>query len=140
LKPHISSLATQLLYKAGYPVAQDGVIVLIGQYRLLVADACSGLNSMFSLSAIGLLYLYLMQYRSWLRNGVILASLLPVAFIANILRVVTLVLVTYYFGDAAGQGFMHGFSGMLLFVIALSSILVLDAIYGQLAKVGRAKK
>lgn len=140
LKPHISSLAAQILYKAGYPVAQDGVILLVGPYRLLVADACSGLNSMFSLSAIGMLYLYLMHYGSWLRNGLILASLLPVAFFANVVRVVTLVLVTYHFGDSAGQGFMHGLSGILLFVVALLSVLVLDTIYGQLSKLRQANR
>ncbi len=80
---------------------------------------------MFSLSAIGLLYLYLMRHKSWLHNGLIVASLLPIAFCANIVRVIILVLVTYHFGDAAGQGFVHGFSGMVLFVIALIVMLLL---------------
>jgi exosortase/archaeosortase family protein len=47
-------------------------------------------------------------------------------------RVIILVLVTYHFGDAAGQGFVHVFSGLLLFVIALASILLLDAILTKL--------
>lgn len=128
LKQHISSIAENVLYSAGYPIARSGVVLTIGQYQLLVADACSGLNSMFSISAIGLLYLYLMGYKSWLHNGLILASLLPIAFCANILRVMFLVLVTYHLGDAAGQGFLHGFSGMVLFVVALLLILALDAI------------
>jgi exosortase/archaeosortase family protein len=81
---------------------------------------------MFSLSAIGLLYLYLIQRKSWLHNGLILASLLPIAFCANIMRVMFLILVTYHFGDAAGQGFVHGFSGMVLFVVSLACILILD--------------
>jgi exosortase len=79
LKQVVSQNAARFLYAAGYPVAQDGVILIVGQYHLLVADACSGLNSMFSLSAVGLLYLYLMRRKSWLHNAVILASLLPVA-------------------------------------------------------------
>jgi exosortase B len=128
LKQNISAIAEYILYSAGYPIARSGVVLTIGQYQLLVADACSGINSMFSLSAVGLLYLYLMRHKSWLHNGLILASLLPIAFCANILRVMFLVLVTYHFGDAAGQGFLHDFSGMVLFVIALLLILVLDAI------------
>jgi exosortase B len=128
LKQNVSEIAAQILYAAGYPIAHAGVILNVGQYQLLVADACSGLNSMFSLSALGLLYLYLMQHKNWMHNGLILASLLPIAFCANIVRVIILVLVTYHFGDAAGQGFMHGFSGMVLFVIALIVILLLDAI------------
>jgi len=134
LKQNVSEIAEQILYAAGYPVAQEGVILSIGQYQLLVGDACSGLNSMFSLSALGLLYLYLMRYKSWLHNVLILASLLPIAFCANVVRVVILVLVTYHFGDAAGQGFLHGFSGMVLFIVALTAIILLDAILARLFK------
>jgi exosortase B len=134
LKNNVSAIAEQILYAAGYPVARSGVVLTIGQYQLLIADACSGLNSMFSLSALGLLYLYLMRYKSWLHNGLILASLLPIAFAANITRVIILVLVTYHFGDAAGQGFVHGFSGMVLFVIALIMILLLDAILARIIR------
>ncbi|HQR03421.1 MAG: exosortase B [Proteobacteria bacterium] len=128
LKKYVSMVAEQILYTAGYPVARNGVILTIGQYQLLVADACSGINSMFSLTAIGLLYLYLMQRKSWVHNGVMLASLLPVAFAANIVRVVFLSLVTYHWGDAAGQGFLHEFSGMVLFIAALLTIFVIDIV------------
>lgn len=128
LKQSVSAITAQILYSAGYPIAHSGVILTVGPYQLLVADACSGLNSMFSLSAVGLLYLYLMRRKSWLHNGLVLASLLPIAFAANVVRVIVLVLITYHFGDAAGQGFLHGFSGMALFVIALAVILVLDGI------------
>jgi exosortase B len=134
LKKSVSEIAEQILYSAGYPIARSGVELTIGQYQLLVADACSGINSMFSLSAIGMLYLYLMRYKSWLHNSVILASLLPIAFCANVVRVVFLVLVTYHFGDAAGQGFVHKFSGMVLFVVALITLLLLDAVLVRVFK------
>lgn len=132
LKQLISELVETILYWAGYPIARSGVTLSIGRYQLLVADACSGLSSMFSLSAMGMLYLYIMGYRSWLRNGVILASLLPIAFVANILRVIILVLVTYYFGDAVGQGFLHDFAGVLLYFASLTILLSLDALLGWL--------
>jgi len=128
LKELVSGIAEGILYTFGYPIARSGVILTVGQYQLLVADACSGLNSMFSLSAIGLLYLYLVQRKNWLHNALIIASLIPIAFCANILRVMFLVLVTYHFGDAAGQGFLHGFSGMVLFVVALTGVLLLDTV------------
>lgn len=134
LKRNVSEIAGKILYSAGYPVAQDGVMLIVGQYHLLVADACSGLNSMFSLTALGLLYLYLMQRKNWLHNVLILASLLPIAFVANIVRVIILVLVTYHFGDAAGQGFVHSFSGLVLFMIALIIIMALDAVLARVIK------
>lgn len=126
LKQHVSGVAEDLLYSAGYPIARTGVMLSIGQYKLLVADACSGLNSMFSLSALGLLYLYLMRYRNWLHVGLMLLAILPIAFAANVVRVMTLVLITYYFGDEAGQGFAHMAAGMVLFVVALLLLLAFD--------------
>jgi len=130
LKQYISIIAEQVLYAAGYPIARSGVMLTIGQYQLLVADACSGLHSMFSLSAMGLLYLYLMQRTSTARNLIIMAAILPIAFAANIVRVMVLVLVTYHLGDEAGQGFLHGFAGIMLFVIGLLGLFVLDWVLG----------
>ncbi|AKJ27910.1 exosortase B [Caldimonas brevitalea] len=130
LKRTVSVVAENLLYEAGYPIARSGVVLTIGQYQLLVADACSGLNSMFSLSALGLLYVYLMKHTSRWRNIAILASILPIAFLANSVRVMILVLVTYHFGDEAGQGFIHGAAGMVLFVIALTLLFSFDGLLG----------
>jgi len=128
LKQHVSQTAEWLLYEAGYPVGRTGVMLTIGQYQLLVADACSGLNSMFSLTALGLLYLYLLPGKGWLHNAVIIAAILPIAFLANIVRVLVLVLVTYYLGDAAGQGFLHGAAGMVLTMAALLILVTVDGV------------
>jgi len=128
LKQHVSEVAEEVLYAAGYPISRVGVTLSIGQYKLLVADACSGLNSMFSLSALGLIYLYLMKYSSWLHNGLLLLAVLPIAFAANVIRVITLVLITYYLGDEAGQGFAHSAAGMLLFVAALLLLMAFDSV------------
>ena len=124
LKNYVSRLAEIALYTIGYPIARNGVVLTIGPYQLLVADACSGLHSIYSLGAVGVLYVYLMKHPSWLRNAILIASMLPIAFIANVLRVLVLVLVTYDLGDEAGQGFLHGLAGMILFVIALVLFVV----------------
>jgi exosortase B len=128
LKQVVSRTAESLLYAAGYPIARSGVVLSVGRYQLLVADACSGLNSMFSLSALGLLYVYLAPASQWWRNAVLIAGILPIAFLANIVRVIALVLITFHFGDEAGQGFLHGFAGIALFVVALVLLLALDGI------------
>jgi exosortase/archaeosortase family protein len=106
------------------------VVLTVGQYQLLVADACAGLNSMFTLEALGLLYMNLMRYTSAARNLTLALLLVPVAFAANIVRVMILVLVTYHFGDAAGQGFVHDFAGIVLFVVSLVFMLLLDRVLG----------
>ena len=128
LKMAVSWCAEAILYWFGYPVARTGVVISVGQYQLLVADACAGLNSMFTLEALGLLYMNLMNYKSLARNVVLAILIIPISFVANIIRVMILVLVTYHFGDAAGQGFVHGFAGMVLFMVALMLILLTDSI------------
>jgi exosortase B len=130
LKGQVSHIAEVLLYKAGYPVARSGVLITVGQYQLLVADACSGMHSMFSLLAVGSLYVYITNHTSKLRNALLILAIIPMAFFANIIRVMTLILVTYHFGDAAGQGFIHDFAGMALFGIALLGMFVLDVFLG----------
>ncbi len=130
LKSAVSAVAADLLYLLGYPVSRVGVMLHVGQYHLLVADACAGLNSMFTLEALGLLYMNLMQYKSAVRNVTLAVLIVPIAFIANIVRVMILVLVTYHFGDEAGQGFVHGFAGMVLFLVGLSLVLLVDNVIG----------
>lgn len=134
LKTAVSYVAELLLYQAGYPIARTGVILSVGPFQLLVADACAGLNSMFTLEALGLLYMNLMKYQSIPRNITLALLIIPISFIANIIRVMILVLVTYHFGDAAGQGFVHGFAGMVLFMVALVLILFVDTLLGFVFK------
>lgn len=135
LKSWISVIVVEVLYAIGYPIARSGVVITIGQYQLLVADACSGLHSMFSLAALGTLYMYLLHRPQRWHNAVMLLSIVPIAFCANILRVITLVLVTYHLGDEAGQGFLHGFAGMVLMLAALVLFMMLDTL---LVVLGRA--
>ncbi len=134
LKQQVSVLVEHILYWFGYPVARSGVVLTVGPYQLLIADACSGLNSMFALSAMGILYIYLTARKNLAHNFLLLLSLLPIAFLTNVIRVITLVLVTYYFGDEAGQGFVHDFAGIMEFIIALLLLFLLDAILVRVFK------
>lgn len=134
LKSAVSAVASSLLYTLGYPVGRSGVILTVGPYQLLVADACAGLNSMFTLEALGLLYMNLVQRSSALRNVLLAVLIVPISFLANIIRVMILVLVTYHLGDAAGQGFVHGFAGMVLFMVALVLILCTDQLLGVIGR------
>ena len=127
LKLAVSSVATTVLFAAGYPIARSGVILQIGQYQLLVADACAGLHTLFSLEAMGLLYLNVVRHTSVLRNVVLAIVIVPISFAANVIRVMVLALITYYFGDEAGQGFLHGFAGLVLFMTALMFIIASDS-------------
>lgn len=126
LKHWIAIIVVDALHTVGYPIARAGVIITIGQYQLLVADACSGLYSVISLSALGTLFMYLKARKSMLHNLVMLVAIVPIAFVANAVRVVVLVLVTYHLGDEAGQGFLHDVAGTLLPLVALSIFFSVD--------------
>jgi exosortase B len=130
LKEAVSAVATLMLKTVGYPVGRTGVIMTVGQYQLLVAEACAGLHSMFILESMCLLYSYLANHQSWQRNFMLAALAIPVSFAANVIRVIVLTLVTYHFGDAVGQGFVHDFAGMLLFAAALVLIALVDVLLG----------
>lgn len=136
LKGWISFIVVDLLYALGYPIARAGVMISIGPYQLLVADACSGLNSMFSLAAIGALFIYFKGRTGLAHNVIMIASILPIAFAANIVRVVTLVLITYHGGDEAGQGFLHGAAGIVLMAAALAILFALDMLLSTTLRTG----
>lgn len=130
LKIAVSAVATHLLHAAGYPVARSGVVMTVGQYQLLVADACAGLTSIVTLEAVGIVYMKLVGHVSVLRNTILALLLVPVAFVANVVRVIILVLVTYYLGDAAGQGFVHSLAGLLLIGVATLLMIAVDGLLG----------
>lgn len=134
MKIAVSFAADHLLYALDYPIARSGVILQIGQYKLLVADACAGLNSLFTLEAIGLLYINVINHQAFWRNVLLAVLIVPVSFISNVLRVCTLALITYHMGDEAGQGFLHNFSGMVLFLTALILIIVIDSVIQKIAE------
>lgn len=128
MKMAVSFVAEHVLYSAGYPISRTGVILQIGQYKLLVADACAGLQTLFTLEALGLLYLNIVRHDSLFRNVTLAILIIPISFTANVIRVMVLTLITYHFGDEAGQGFLHGFAGMVLFMTALLIIMGVDSL------------
>jgi exosortase len=126
IKIAISSWTVSLLHVLGYPVASSGVTIYIGQYELLVAAACAGLNSIVTLTALCFFYVYLRHRSNLIAFLVISIAAIPIAIISNFVRVMALVLITYYFGDAAAQGFIHDFAGLLMFSVALLTIFGID--------------
>jgi exosortase len=126
LKIMISQAAVSLLHGAGYPIAGSGVTIQIGQYQMLVAAACAGLNSLLSLTALGMFYTYIRHSSNFPYMVVLICCILPIAIVANLVRVLLLLLITYHFGEAAGQGFFHELAGLTMFAVALVGIFFLD--------------
>lgn len=128
LKMGLSQFAITILQQFGYPIGGEGVTIFIGQYQLLVAAACSGLNSIIALTAISLFYIYIRHQAEWGYALLLIFVSVPVALIANFVRVICLILLTYYAGEATAQGFLHNFAGTLMFMVAVVAIFAIDAV------------
>ena len=128
LKQVATNFTVSTLYNWGYPVSSTGVVIMVGAYQLQVADACSGLNTIISLMSVGVLYLYMIARTGFLRNALIIAAMPFIALAANVLRIMGLALITYHFGQAAGDSFIHQFAGLFLFAAALALVFMLDAV------------
>ena len=133
LKTEISNLAVDLLSALGLAIGSTGVTIQIDGVQLEVATACSGINSLIGISALSLFYVYL-RHGSAPRYGFFLTVLLlPIAVLANFVRILLLILITHFFGEAAGQGIAHGAAGMGMFVLALFLLIGIDAILYPIA-------
>ena len=126
LQTLVSTVATGILQPFGYPILREGVTLFVGNYQLLVEDACAGMNSIVGLTAITLFYIYLLHKASWRYALLLVALIIPVAILVNILRVIALILLTYYHGDGVAQGFLHVTTGIVLFTVALAAMFGLD--------------
>ena len=126
LKTFVSYASTELLQICGLPIVREGVTLFIGQYQMLVEDACSGMKSLSGLISISLFYIYLLRNASWRYSVFLTVLVIPIAIVANILRIITLILLTYFMGDAVGQGFLHKTAGLFLFATALALVFAID--------------
>jgi exosortase len=137
LKVFISDIVTQVLYAMGYPIAQNGVMIMISSYQLMVKDACSGMNSIFALSAIGVFYVHAFRSEARIRGLLLLAAIVPITIIANFIRVLALVLAAYYGGIDAVEGTLHDLTGIGLFVVAVVLLFLFDGFLGLVARLFR---
>jgi exosortase len=128
LKEFVSWAATSGLAAVGLPVARAGVTIFVAQYQLLVEDACSGMNSIVGLTAVSLLYIYLMRGSNLVYSIVLVALAIPIAVVANIMRIMVLILLTYFCGNDIAQGYLHFTAGIFLFSIAILCVFAIDQV------------
>jgi len=109
------------------PVLREGNLIHLANSSLEVAEACSGLRSLVSLLTLGILYGYFAESKTWIRLSLVLATV-PVAILANGLRVAGTGIAAHFYGPKAAQGFFHTFSGWLVFVAAFAMLFVLHRV------------
>jgi len=113
-----SKVAATVLPLLGVPVLREGNVINLPAMALEVAEACSGIRSLLSLTTLAIIYGYLAEPRNSIRVWLALASL-PIAVAANSFRIVGTGLLVQYWDPEKAEGFFHLFSGWLIFVISL---------------------
>lgn len=113
-----SQVGTQLLSAFGIPVLREGNVIVLARTSLEVAEACSGIRSLISLMTLGIVLGYFSDRRRWVRVAVA-AVTVPIAIVTNGLRVAGTGVAAHYYGPQAAEGFLHAFSGWLMFAVAI---------------------
>jgi exosortase len=101
------------------PVLREGNLITLANTTLEVAEACSGIRSLISLLTLGIVYGYFVDPRISIRT-IIALSAVPIAIVANGLRVAGTGVAAHYYGVEAAEGFFHTFSGWIVFVVAFA--------------------
>jgi exosortase len=117
-----STVAERSLEVLNIPVLRDGNILELASQKLSVAEACSGIRSLLSLSFLSLVYAYFFDRKVWMR-WVLLFATIPIAIVANSARV-TLTGVFSEIDPALAEGFFHEAEGWVIFVVALVILVV----------------
>jgi len=133
-----SQVAETALGWIGIPVLRDGNILELASQRLSVAEACSGIRSLLSLSFLSLVYAYFFDSRVWMR-WVLLFATVPIAIVANAGRVTLTGLMSEVNPELA-RGFFHSLEGWIIFLIALVMLVALHVIISRALKRAAVKE
>lgn len=114
-----SRLASFFLELGRVPVLRDGNVLQLSDYSLEVVEACSGIRSLMTLISLAIAYGYLLERRRWVRY-LLTVSMVPIAIVSNAIRIMVAGILAHRFGPQTAEGFIHGFSGWVIFLVALS--------------------
>lgn len=123
-----SRLATWFLGVLAVPVLREGNVIHLPVMSLEVVEACSGIRSLVSLTALAVIYGYFVEARTLWRIALVIAAI-PIAVVANGLRIMGTGLVVQYWDPQKGEGFFHTFSGWIIFVLSLSMLFALHGAF-----------
>lgn len=128
-----SRLATVWLEVVGVPVLRDGNVLVLSNFSLEVAEACSGIRSLMSLIALAVAYGHLAEPRRWVRYALVLL-MVPSAIVTNAVRIMGAGVLAHKFGPQAAEGFLHQFSGWVVFLATLVLIFLCHWILRHVAQ------
>lgn len=113
-----TTISASVINALSIPVLQEGNMLYFANTQLEVAEACSGIRSIVSLTMIAVLLVYLSR-SGRLRNAILILSAIPIALFINVCRISGTGILARYFGGAVARGFLHEFSGIVVFVVGM---------------------
>ena len=122
--------SAKILASMHYEVIRQGLLLNVNGYNIFMGAPCSGFRSLITMLSLGLIYIFFSK-GSVFKNLVLFLSIFPMAFIGNVIRVTALCLITVYFGDEAGRGFFHNFSGIVVFFFMICGMMLLEHILAK---------
>ena len=128
-----TKISADLISYCSIPVYREGNMLFFLNTQLEVAEACSGIRSIMSLTMISAIFAYISTGEVWRRVVIVLAAV-PIAFIANILRVTGTGVLAHFHGDKVARGFLHDFSGFAVFIFGLIMLFMLYALLKRMGK------
>jgi len=132
MKLFSSSIAERAIHALGISVLREGNILILASTTLEVADACSGLRSLTSLLALSAALAYLSSHTRW-KKWLLFISACPIAILVNIIRLVLTAGLASRFGEAVAQGFLHEFSGWLIFLLGLAMLVSTHSLLSKIS-------
>ncbi|UCE07510.1 MAG: exosortase/archaeosortase family protein [bacterium] len=117
LKLVVTKISAEIVYLIGVPVYREGNILYMASTQLEVAEACSGIRSLYSYMMLACLFAIFSTKLSV--KILLIASTVPLSLAVNILRVTGTGILAHLFGERVAQGFFHEFSGIILFFVGL---------------------
>lgn len=129
-----SRFATFLLQVVQVPVLRDGNVLQLSNYSLEVVEACSGIRSLMTLISLSVIYVYFAEPRRWARY-VLVALMVPIAIASNAIRIMGAGIMAHQFGPSAAEGFLHGFSGWVIFLVSVVLLFIAHWVLRNFGKV-----
>jgi exosortase len=126
-------MATWSLQLISLPVYREGNIIFLPHTTLEVVEACSGIRSLVSLTALAVVFSYMTQRTFW-KQGMLVVSAVPIAMVVNAFRIWGTGVLAHLYGTQVAEGFYHDFAGWLVFVIAFGLLIMEGCILSQFAK------
>ena len=125
----ISVATTHILQACHYPIIQSGLMLSLGSHEIYMGAPCSGFRSLITMISLGLVYVYVIKGKA-IKKAVLLGSIVPLALLGNLLRVIGMCLVTFHFGENVGHKF-HDISGFIIFFVLILGLMGMDSLLSR---------